>query len=219
MNREYTQVNENLSHPFNSQSSAFNSFRFLGFFFFSLLWIVSCKEEIITPDPVEEKKYEIGDWYEKGDVKGVVFKTDSSGKHGFIVSLTAINSNKYQWATVNEITYAVDEFDGKINLYHIISQANWETHYPAFGYWHEQGWYIPAINELKTISENINSINATIEKNGGAVIGNTVLSSTELSENQVYAVQFGDNLVEIDYIPVLKRKETPDHHIRGVREF
>lgn len=219
MNREYAQVNENLSHPFNSQFSILNFFRFSCLAIFSLLLIMSCKEEIITPDPVEEKKYEIGDWYEKGDVKGVVFKTDAAGKHGFIVSLTATNSNKYQWATVNEITYAVDEFDGKINLYHIISQMNWETHYPAFEYWHEKGWYIPAINELKMISENINSINATIEKNGGAIIGNTVLSSTELSENQVYAVQFGENFVKIDYIPVLKRKETPDHHIRGVKEF
>lgn len=184
-----------------------------------LALFISC--EVKIPDPVipDQKEYSIGDLYHVGEVKGIVYQVDSSRKHGHIVSINSIISTKYPWTKVNEITGAIDEFNGIVNFYRVMMMNHWEVNYPAFYYWDQSGWYIPAINELKEIANNIEIINTIIEKNGGEIIEKIIISSTELSNNQVYSIQFGDNFSKVDYLPVLKRKESSEYFTRGVRKF
>jgi hypothetical protein len=130
----------------------------------------TCKDTVPTP-PNPVKTYNIGDLYNVNGVKGVVYKITDGGKHGWIVSIDDVNTQQYLWSDLmSSITGTTDENDGTVNMATIKTISGWETHYPAFKYWDEKGWYIPAINELVEIWNNYAVISSQISTNGGQLV-------------------------------------------------
>ena len=115
-----------------------------------------------APKPVPRAKtYKVGDLYDENGKQGVVFEVSADGKHGKIVSLidSLIDSGeRLQWASneswIEEIG-ADSETDGAVNMAVVQRIPNWREKYPAFAWCADlgEGWYLPAIDELKAISD------------------------------------------------------------------
>ncbi len=111
----------------------------------------------MTPKPVE-RIWKVGDYYNVGGKEGVVFWVDETGKHGKIVSM---DLETLQWCTDDEFEkgmtgIATDRSNGMNNLRSIMKIDEWRNKYPAFAWCadHGDGWYLPAIDELKELLLN-----------------------------------------------------------------
>lgn len=129
------------------------------------------------------KTYKVGDLYDDGIKKGVVFEVSADGKSGKIVSL---EESRQQWATSDvykNATGATSETDGAMNMRKIQSIRGWQEKYPAFAWCASlgEGWYLPAKSELLAIYKAKTKIDATLEKQGLEIINNWHWSSTEYS--------------------------------------
>ena len=119
--------------------------------------------------------YKVGDYYNDGKKEGVVFWVDETGRHGKIVSLTE-SSNGLQWSSdSNERKRLIDADDDTNNMAVVKQISGWQTKYPAFKWCADlgEGWYLPAIEELKlfTINHTVrNTINQTLATKGGTKI-------------------------------------------------
>ena len=147
--------------------------------------------QLITP---EVKTYKVGDYYDDGKKQGVVFWVDASGEHGKIVSLTE-SKTELQWTSdkteQKRLIGADDEENGANNMAKVRQIPDWQSKYPAFKWCDDlgEGWYLPAIEELKLFTSNHtvrNAINQTLATKGGTKIsdiGTThwYWSSTEYS--------------------------------------
>ena len=118
--------------------------------------------------------YKVGDYYDDGKKQGVVFEVSSDGKHGKIVSLTE-SKDVMQWSSdVSEcerLIGADDKYNGAKNMAKVMQIEGWRNKYPAFAWCANlgNGWYLPAIEELKkfTIDDTIhNAVNNTLAKKG-----------------------------------------------------
>lgn len=111
--------------------------------------------------------YKVGDIYEKDGIRGIVVNTTDNGRHGLIMhpqSANIIADYEYWCAnSVDKIGIGMfDENDGMRNLMILTEfiesgvneKAVWEK-YPVYAACLElgEGWYVPAINELKYIVE------------------------------------------------------------------
>lgn len=115
--------------------------------------------------------YQVGDYYDDGVKQGVVFEVDGLGFHGKIVSL---DEAELQWCSEEEFdrdveTEATDKNNGRNNQSCIQQIADWRTKYPAFAWCADQGegWYLPAVEELRTIHLVEEKLNKTLTKMGG----------------------------------------------------
>ncbi|MBQ3246691.1 MAG: DUF1566 domain-containing protein [Alistipes sp.] len=135
---------------------------------------VMLSNQLITP---EVKTYKVGDYYDDGEKQGVVFWVDASGEHGKIVSMT--ESSKIPWTSdKTEEKTIIDtnsEGDGAYNTNIVKQIYDWQSKYPAFKWCTDlgEGWYLPAIEELKlfTINHTVrNAINQTLTTKGGTKI-------------------------------------------------
>jgi hypothetical protein len=135
--------------------------------------------------------YQVGDLYNVGGIKGIVFEVTDGGKHGKIIAIDNIETYDYKWSTKYEVTGATDTLDGSKNMAVIKTMSNWETNYPAFKYFDDKGFYIPAKNELVTIMNNYDAIMDAIVNNGGqrCTADRYNLSSTEISSKQIIALE------------------------------
>ncbi|MBO5814100.1 MAG: PEGA domain-containing protein [Alistipes sp.] len=145
----------------------------------------------ITLLKVPTKTYKVGDYYNDGKKEGVVFWVDESGQHGKIVSLTE-SSSRLMWSSdTNEqkrLIGADDKNNGANNMAKVKQISGWESKYPAFKWCADlgEGWYLPAIEELKLFTSNKSvrdAVNQTLAGMGEklANIGNShwYWSSTE----------------------------------------
>ena len=124
----------------------------------------------LAPKPAE-KTWKVGDYYNVGGKEGVVFWVDATGKHGMIVSM---DQTELQWCTGDEFNkgvtgIATDRSNGMNNLRSVMKIAGWKDKYPAFAWCadHGDGWYLPAINELKVLLLNDEvhaKVNGTLEQ-------------------------------------------------------
>ena len=129
-----------------------------------------------TPKPVE-RIWKVGDYYNVDGKEGVVFWVDETGKHGKIVSM---DQAELQWCTDDEHNkeltgIATDSSNGLNNLRSIMKIAAWKDKYPAFAWCadHGDGWYLPAIDELKEflLNDEVHSkVNGTLEQKSGSVM-------------------------------------------------
>ena len=124
------------------------------------------------------KTYKVGDYYDDGKKQGVVFWVDASGEHGKIVSLME-SRTELQWASVKSeykrLIGADDEENGANNMAKVRQIPDWQSKYPAFKWCANlgEGWYLPAIEELKlfTLDNTVrNAINQTLVTKGGTKI-------------------------------------------------
>lgn len=134
------------------------------------------------------KTYKVGDYYDDGKKQGVVFEVTADGKHGKIVSLTE-SSERLMWSSdENEqerLIGADDEHNGANNMSKVQKIAGWREKYPAFAWCADlgEGWYLPAIEELKLFTLNYeirNAVNRTLATKGEKLAEHgTIWSSTE----------------------------------------
>lgn len=148
-------------------------------------------------------KYCVGDIYYRVGKEGTVFYVTDNGLHGKIVFPEML---QYKWSTeLLIITGATDEDDGTANMKKIQSISGWREKYPVFAWCSDEGddWYIPAINELKTLYE------LKIIK-----YDRIYWSSTEHSENSRYAwtVNMANGTVSRSY-------KNRDHYVCAVSAF
>ena len=133
--------------------------------------------------------YKVGDYYNDGAKEGIVFVVYNGGYHGKIVS---VDESYEQWA-VDDVfrTYvrAISEDGGLTNMRKIMKQPNWKKNYPAIAWCASlgEGWYLPALDELKLIFKNKNIINRKLNSKGYAGIhGGDYWSSTEEANHRVW---------------------------------
>lgn len=105
------------------------------------------------------KKYKVGDYYSNGSIRGIVFWVDPSGSRGKIIHCNE-SLLPYQWtsdgAEMQKIVGTFDAYEGARNMKKIKQIEGWKSKYPAFGEcaWYGEGWYLPAIEELKMFTHN-----------------------------------------------------------------
>ena len=118
--------------------------------------------------------YDIGYYYNDGKKKGVVIEVTADGRHGKIVSLTE-SRNEIQWSSdKNEqkcLIGADDKYNGANNMAKVMQIEGWRNKYPAFAWCADlgEGWYLPAIEELKkfTLDDAIRyAANSTLATKG-----------------------------------------------------
>ncbi len=123
------------------------------------------------------RSYKIGDYYDDGVKKGVVFDVWDSGRHGKIVSL---DEAFLPWCTrehYDKEKIALDtssKYDGMENTQKVMARLDADQ-YPAFKWCmdHGSGWYLPAINELEHLLLNVNvqnTVNRTLEQYGASML-------------------------------------------------
>lgn len=141
---------------------------------------------------VEKKKaaatgWAVGDYYEVGNVKGVVVWVDESKEHGKIISL---DEKVDIWATGGYNTGAKSEEDGKGNTYKVKDINAELSAFPAFKWCvaHGEGWYFPAIMEVYYFLNAKETVNSTLEAHNGTKISDFYWSSTEGEEDETAAL-------------------------------
>ena len=177
------------------------------------------------------KTYKIGDLYNENGLKGVVFEVSADGRSGKIVSMKQSQDGKISWALGRERKQnigATNSVDGQKNMEVVQRISDWRNKYPAFAWCADlgNGWYLPAIEELKkfTLNDNVrDAVNKTLEANGGDKIFTKsdpkyYWSSSEVSGNTEV------NMVLMNYNEVSSRgKDFTDNYsfsrIRAVAKF
>ena len=123
----------------------------------------------------QNKKYNIGDYYNDGVREGVVFEVSADGRHGRIVSMKQ-SSEELQWSsdeTERQFLIGADsKTDGAYNMAKVMARPDWQSKYPAFKWCADlgEGWYLPSIEELKTFTLNDavhDAVNRTLIARGG----------------------------------------------------
>jgi hypothetical protein len=123
----------------------------------------------------------------------VVYKIESGGTHGKIVSL---DEKSLEWSTVLLNTSATNKDDGMYNMNEIKKIPGWKSLYPAFAWGDSKnengvtGWYLPAINELQELYYSWNDIDDALTKYGTAFSLSSYYSSTQ-TNSSFYAGFYG----------------------------
>ncbi len=133
-----------------------------------------------------ERVYQIGDYYDDGVKQGVVIEVSADGLHGKILSL---QQHHCCWADEHEAIRseirAYNKRDGAINQAVAMQQENWQERYPAFAFCASlgEGWYLPAMEELKTFLRDdlsvLNAVNERLEQIGTPIIKGEYWTSNE----------------------------------------
>lgn len=178
------------------------------------------KSECIVTVEIPAKEWAVGDYYEVGSVKGVVVWVDESKTHGKIISLDETVS---LWSTNDGITGAQSETDGKANTDKVKDLNAGFTAFPSFKWCveHGEGWYFPAISEVKCFLSAEPLVKQTLAENGGTAIGSYYWSSTE-SENEpetsaLWGYGYKGNNVSSD--SDFKTNPEDDTFVRAMFEF
>ena len=158
---------------------------------------------------VAAKTYRVGDYYDDGKKQGVVFEVTPDGKHGKIVSLQ--EGRCLSWAVNRNFSIlfnrdnpsqkrigADDKYNGANNMAMVKWIAVWREKYPAFAWCADlgEGWYLPAIEELKkfTLGDAIHdAVNRALAAKGEKLANkgenrHYYWSSTEFNESRVWSV-------------------------------
>lgn len=149
--------------------------------------------------------YKVGDFYNDGELRGVVFEVSDNGYSGKIVSLER-SKERLKWTTdayeQRRLIFANSYTNGWHNLCVVKYVPKWFNKYPAF-YWCSKlngDWYLPAIAELeklafdKTVYEKVDSalvaLNAdmlSVKGDNGDIIFN-YWSSSEIDRSNYEGV-------------------------------
>lgn len=118
----------------------------------------------------QTKSYKVGDYYDDGVKKGIVFQVSDDGQHGKIISL---EQTKLRWCNRstatskggNQVTKAHNLDDGEVNT-DIVMALDGAEDYLAFVWCRQMGkeWYLPSVRELIAIHAAKKPINQTIKE-------------------------------------------------------
>ena len=132
--------------------------------------------------------YNIGDLVSINGVQGIVFQTSP------VVKIVSVKEGFTKWSEYG-VTNATDKDNGKANMDKIKAISGWQTNYPPFKWCADygNGWYLPAINELKAIYVQRDKINKTLSANNMDRLGTKdgyLWSSSEYDSIGAYYVNF-----------------------------
>lgn len=106
---------------------------------------------------------------------GVVFYVDATKHHGWAVALN--DSGKDQWGpnwvdtplrNCRNILQAKNDLDGYSNT-KVIAEGGYDVAFPAFDLLdYKNGWYLPAIGQLKRLYANLDKIDESLSAVGGS---------------------------------------------------
>ncbi len=181
------------------------------------------------PEPISsvETTYSVGDYYNENDKEGVVFEVWGGGRHGKIISLDETEAPwdsrvEYDWDkeeyTNGTRTYADSESDGKANTDKIMSRSD-SQYFDAFEWCQAKGssWYLPALDELVQIYNNIDKLNSSLSQYGTAISwDNDYWSSTERVD---YEPEFYAWSVSMYYGNTLNFNKNFYYYVRAVSAF
>ena len=159
----------------------------------SLTW------EQITSKPVTPAKtYNIGDIYYDASNQpiGIVCQITNGGINGKMI---ALEESEFVWDTTTTdpenfedliATGATDTENGANNLTTIKAISGWATTYPAFAYCDATtDWYLPAVEEVKTIYRQKVLLNTVLTSLSKTVLSNVAYwTSTEIGHGFAYGV-------------------------------
>lgn len=176
------------------------------------LFNLGCTQSFIVGDTLASgAQYEIGDIISIRGVKGIVFQTTPS------VKIVSVTEGYTTWGESGVTTGVTDQNNGKLNMAAIQSISGWGTRYPAFKWCADigDGWYLPALNELKEIYNHKAVLNEVLLANGMDELASKdgwVLSSTEENDYLAYSLSFSSGIVY--------HGGKPDNHaVRAVLAF
>lgn len=172
----------------------------------------------------------IGDIYEDNGRKGVIFWISQDGKSAKIMSIKRTET-PINWASSSENATALglnDNSDGEINTQKMKESGKTSTELPILAGC-ENGWYIPAKDELQEIYRLYDSSRETfetiLENNGGDKMnsqpdgsnGDSYFTSTENPSNgtQVYYIRFGKHTIS----PGAKYSQSPARYARYIKKI
>ena len=170
-------------------------------------------------------KYE--DWPMPGKTaKAVVFYVDNSGEHGWAVHLEDQSTSGVAWGgytydipSLQNYSYSrnvIYDLDGYSNTQIIRSTGDANAYPAAYLVDFENGWYLPAIGQLRILFSNYSTVNYSIMAAGGTSFQTDIytdyLSSTENNESVVWRLHGGGDLT-------LTGKSATGVKIRSVRSF
>ena len=151
------------------------------------------------------KIYKVGDFYRDNEGReGIVFRVDSTGEHGTIISLDE-PATKMEWVVLkdDDVLVAIgasNRSNGASNQRQAMMQPRYAYHYPAFVWCMTRqggGWYLPAIEELELLANDsklLRTVNAAIKANGGKPLSNNgYWSSSEVSVRKAHSIYISDN--------------------------
>lgn len=159
---------------------------------------------------------------------GVVFHVDASGKHGCAVGLK--DAGKDQWGpnwldtplrNCKSRKQAMSEFNGYSNTKTIL-EGGYDVAFPAFeAIDFENGWYLPAIGQLKRLYANLDKVEESLSAVGGSPMSSTkdweYWSSTEYSVCDAWNIDSSGMLIHKD--ESYNGNKDDRKLIRGVRNF
>lgn len=152
------------------------------------------------------RRYEIGEYYDRNGIRGVICDLTEDRLHGLVISLDELFLRWSEFRKPDLCTVGADDReDGRANMERVAAyiEANggsWAD-FPAFAWCREKGdgWYLPSIGELLTIGHNYNGgtrmnnnrparakFNEALKEHGGKRMDRQVyyFSSTEQNEKE-----------------------------------
>ncbi len=188
-----------------------------------------------TPDPAVWR-YAVGDYYDRGGIRGVVCYVEDDGHRGLIVSL---DEAMLAWSLFRKPDLrtigAEDMSDGQRNMetverYIAANGLSW-VDFPAFEWCRDkgEGWYLPAINELLALANGYhggnrmhsdrkarNRFNDMLREHGGKRMDRLVdyFSSTEKDDRQALTTSMETEPPYVEEIPKNNR-----FLVRAVHKF
>jgi hypothetical protein len=165
------------------------------------------------------------DWATSGQTAwGVVFYVDSTGSHGWAVSVASqISSSKWSSSNVdvldlpNRISFisntdSISQYSGYYNTQYIRA-AGTATQFPAaYSVDFDNGWYLPDIVQLNLLMAEYYFVNPTFQMLGASFnTSQSYWSSTEYSSNKAWIVSLVGTL-ETEY-------KSASHLVLSVRDF
>ena len=180
------------------------------------------EKESVTPTKsldqtkVSLRTYRVGDYYDDGNNRGVVFEVSEDGRHGKIVSL---NEEYLKWCTEEQfdkyiLVGANSDTDGKINT-DIVKQRGDFEEYSPFKWCRNQGkkWYLPSQEELRAILSVRNLVNKTLlYKQSVEIKGEWYWSSAEEDGSTAWSVNMDIGLA-------CSEEKTKYQYVRAVATF
>ena len=155
---------------------------------------------------------------------GIVFYVNNTGEHGWAVHLQNQSTSVVWEGTGTDISalpnysYTPDaamDMDGYNNTQIIRAAGDANTYRAAYRVDFTNGWYIPAVGQLRLLYAEIVTINASLQLVGGVLFpmnsGFWYWSSTEESRNYVYLVSGSGALTS--------GNKSDSFRLRSVRSF
>lgn len=156
--------------------------------------------------PALKDKYAVGEYYERQGVVGVVWHSDEN----CIKVLSLDEKKNVQWSEYSSAnSWADSETDGLANMNAILSNPYSSISYFAAQKWCNDkgsGWYLPAVNEMCEILDNIGTLNDSLSRYDGATLTKGYYYWTSTQNTSTLAVQSA--VWDWDYEKAVKSEKT-----------